>query len=181
LVRLLCSLIQRVGGVCQVEPSHFPVARPDLLVFLFDLSFLVDFVISHPSAPSHLAKPAVPLKCAAAAEARKSAHYRAHLGSSTLVPFAMETFGAFGKEATQFVRRLISISRDSVSSSLPSPPLFASLSVLLQKCNAYILSRGVVLLCARASHGFSSLRGFSDGFPRPGEGGVPQMVLSDRI
>jgi len=104
MVRLFASLIQRIGGVCQVEPSHFPLARPDLLVFLPDCSFLVDLVLP-------------PIR-------------------SFLSPF--------GDRAKSFLTTLSALARDSISSSLPSSPLAASLAILLQKCNAYILSRGVV-------------------------------------
>jgi hypothetical protein len=54
------------------------------------------------------------------------------------------------------MHKLDAVSRDFLSSSLPPPPLFAPLAVLVQKCNAFILSRGVVLV--RSSPGsFSSL------------------------
>ena len=135
-----------VRGVCQVEPSHFPLARPDLLVFLPDCSYLIDLVISHPSAPSYLSLPPSPLSCARLAENRKITHYSSLLTSSSLrlVPFSLETFGAFGDRAKAFLSSLSDLARDPISTSLPSSPLAASLAVLLQKCNAYILSRGVV-------------------------------------
>ena len=185
IVRHFSSLIQRVGGVCQIEPSHFPIARPDLLVFLFDSSYLLDLVVSHPAAPSYLSKP-LPLTCSKYAESRKISHYASSLPpDSSLVPFALETFGAIGFQASRFLQLLISTARDTLSSSLPSPPISASLAILLQKCNAYILSRGVVLSRSRLflhSASAPSLRGFpAYGFPRSGEVGVPQLVLTDRI
>src|SRR4051794_6958531 len=45
-----------------------------------------------------------------------------------------------------FIRSLKSLARDSIAFSLPSPSPSSSISILLQKCNAYILSRGIVLL-----------------------------------
>src|SRR6185503_16393147 len=147
IVRLLCSLIQRFGGVCQVEPSHFPSIRSDLLAFLLDLSFMLDVVVSHPCSPSRLSLPGAPLTVAKYAESRKTSRYSSILPSSTsaFVPFALETFGALGPQALSFVKRLSALSRDSFSSSLPSHPILPSLAILLQRCNAYILSRGVLL------------------------------------
>ncbi len=147
LCRLLASLIQRCGGVAQVEPSHFPAGRPDILAYLPAASYIIDGVFVHPSSPSYLSLPAVPLHCAHAAERRKASHYSSTHTSDEckLVPFAMETYGAFGDVAHSFVAMLAALSRESVSPSLDPPPLFSSLAILLQKCNAFILSRGIVL------------------------------------
>jgi hypothetical protein len=123
-----------------------------LLAFLFDKTFLVDVVISHPSAPSHLSRAPLPLICNKYAESRKVSRYSGSIPPSfDFVPFALESFGAFGSIACEFMRKLDAASRDFLSSSLPPPPLAASLSVLLQKCNAFILSRGVVLLRSSSS------------------------------
>ena len=149
IVRLLSSLIQRVGGTCQVEPSHFPSIRPDLLVFLVDRSYILDLSVSHPCSPSCLALPDAPLTAATYSESRKFSKYAPLIStcSSAFVPLCIETFGAFTPEASRFVKRLSKLSRASPSQSIPSPPVLPSLSILLQKCNAYILSRGVVLRC----------------------------------
>ena len=158
LVRLLSSLVHQVGGVCQIEPSHFPTARPDLLVFMFDSSFLLDLVVSHPSAPSHLSRSPVPLVCNRYAESRKFTHYSSILSSSfQIVPFALESFGAFGSCATSFIGRLDALSRQHLSTSLPTPPVLPSISILLQKCNAYILSRGVVLVRSSSASSLSAI------------------------
>jgi hypothetical protein len=142
-----------------VEPSHFASSRPDILAFLPDSSHTLDLVVSHPSAPSHLALAAAPLACAKSAESRKVTRYASDpsFPSSSLIPFSLETYGAFGPRATDFITSLLSLSRDPASPSLPTPPIFHSLAILLQRCNAYILSRGVVT--ARAS--FHPSRSFS--------------------
>ena len=147
MVRLLASLIQRAGGVSQVEPSHFPAGRPDVLAFLPESSFLLDMVVTHPSSPSYLSRPAAPLYCAQSAQRRKFSRYAStHTSPSCqLVPFALESFGAFGDLACAFIKKLSALSRDSVSTSLSPLPLFSSIAILLQKCNSFILSRGVVL------------------------------------
>ena len=129
-----------------------------MLAFLFDQSFLVDVVISHPSAPSHLVRSPLPLICNKYAETRKVSRYSGSIPPSfDFVPFALETFGAFGPVAANFMRKLDAVSRAFLPSSLPPPPLLASVSVLLQKCNAFILSRGVVLVRSSPSSSFSSL------------------------
>ena len=100
IVRLLASLINRSGGVSQVEPSHFPSGRPDILVFLHTESFIVDAIISHPSSPSYLSHPPTPLTIASLHEQRKINHYASTPTSisSRLVPFALESFGAIGRK-----------------------------------------------------------------------------------
>ena len=131
-----------------MEPSHFPSGRPDILAFLPDKSYILDLVISHPSAPSHLLLPTARLSSAKQAEARKITRYSS-LPTSTdlsLVPFSIETFGALGPKASSFLSILDSLARDSISSSLPC--IASSLAILLQKCNAYILSRGIVMASA---------------------------------
>lgn len=147
IVRLLSSLIQRVGGTCQVEPSHFSSVRPDLLVFLVDRSYILDLIVSHPCSPSRLSLSDAPLTVATYAESRKYSKYAPIIPTctSTFVPLSIESFGALAPEAARFVKHLSKLSRDSPSQSIPSPPILPSLSILLQKCNAYILSRGVVL------------------------------------
>ena len=105
--------------MCQVE-----------LVFLFDSSYLLDLVVSHPAAPSYLSKPPLPLTCSKYAESRKISHYASSLPpDSSLVPFALETFGAIGFQASRFLQLLISTARDTLSSSLPAPPILSSLEV----------------------------------------------------
>jgi hypothetical protein len=151
IVRLLSSLVQRTGGVCQVEPSHFPSIRPDLLAFLSDSSYILDIAVSHPCSPSRLSLPDASLTAAKYAETRKSTRYAPLLGtiSSKFFPFCIETFGAFAPQALSFVKLLRGLSQGS--SHLPPFPILASLAVLLQSCNAYILSRGVLLSNARVS------------------------------
>lgn len=146
IVRLLSSLIQRIGGVCQVEPSHFLSIRPDILGFLFNFSFILDLVITHPCSPSYLSRSDAPLTAASHAESRKISKYAPLLATcnSEFIPFSIETFGALAPKALAFVSRL-SASSSYPSHSIPPPPILASLSILLQSCNAYILSRGVVL------------------------------------
>lgn len=144
IVRFLSSLIQRVGGTSQVEPSHFPSIRPDLLVFLVDCSYILDLTVSHPCSPSRLSLSDAPLTVAKYAASRKVSKYSPILPScsSKFLPISIESFGALAPQADSFVKLLSKLSRDSL---LPSPPVLPSLSILLQKCNAYILSRGVVL------------------------------------
>ena len=108
---------------------------------------LIDIRVTHPSAPSYLSTPASSLAVASRHEPSKISKYSslAKDSNSIFSPFILETFGALGNRASSFTQTLISLSRDSISNSLPTPPLLPSLAILLQKCNAYILSRGMVL------------------------------------
>ena len=87
------SLIQRVGGTCQVEPSHFLSIRPDLLVFLVDCSYILDLIVSHPCSPSRLSLSDTPLTVARYAESRKVSKYSPILPtcSSKFIPISIES------------------------------------------------------------------------------------------
>ena len=119
---------------------------PDLLVFLVDRSYILDLIVS-PCSPSRLSLSDTPLTVATYAESRKFSKYAPIIPTctSTFVPLSIESFGALAPEAARFVKHLSKLSRDFPSQSIPSPPILPSLAILLQKCNAYILSRGVAL------------------------------------
>ena len=79
------------------------------------------------------------LAAATAAEARKKRHYAANsaLGGGELLAFAVETFGGFGKQATEVFKIL-----QSASQSLATEDI-RSISVL-QKGNAHVMNQGAI-------------------------------------
>ena len=119
---------------------------------------MIDLTVGHPSGPSHSSAPLTSRHLANQREKDKTTRYLDTLTSSSLLltPFAMETFGAFGDRAMEFIKLLSKVATDSLSPSLSPPPIAASLSILLQKMNAFILSRGVVLLRSSTSPSSSS-------------------------
>ena len=123
---VMSGLVNRLGGVSQVEPSHFPSGRPDLLAFLPSASYIIDLIVGHPASPSHASAPTTPrhLKLAQQLEHNKTLRYLDTPTSSSflLTPFAIETFGAFGDRALAFLKVLSSTAKDSLP-SLPSPPI----------------------------------------------------------
>jgi hypothetical protein len=66
--------------------------------------------------------------------------------NASLVPFAIETFGAFGKEAQDFVRKLASHAATAGSSWTSTElryGLVSSLQIAVQRGNAYLLDQGL--------------------------------------
>ena len=112
LVKNVLAYWARIAGAAvEIEPRNlFPGSnmRPDLLVHLGCTRYLIDNVISHPLAPSHLARAQRSLGTAAYAETRKRRAYGqlcAGIGAS-FVPFSCESFGAIGECASTFIKAL---------------------------------------------------------------------------
>ena len=108
---VLAYWARTAGAAVEIEPHHlFPNSnmRPDLLVHLGCTRYLIDTVISHPLAPSHVARAQRPLGTAAYAETRKRRAYgrlAAEFGAD-FVPFSCESFGAMGNCASTFIKAL---------------------------------------------------------------------------
>ena len=109
LVKNVLAYWARIAGAAvEIEPRNlFPGSnmRPDLLVHLGCTRYLIDNVISHPLAPSHVARAQRSLGTAAYAETRKRRAYGqlcAGIGAS-FVPFSCESFGAIGECASTFI------------------------------------------------------------------------------
>jgi hypothetical protein len=98
--------------------------------------------VAHPSSPSSVSALS-PLASTRRREAEKQAYY-AQLGSqlgARVVPFILESYGAFGARATSFLSDLSSYSREAFS----PPSQYSSvslLSVVLQKGNVDMLAHG---------------------------------------
>lgn len=143
LVRLLSSCISRSGGAAQVEPRYLDTKRPDIHAFFPDDRVLIDLTVVHPAAPSSRASQ--PLLAAKRREREKVSHYAALTAAEgcRFLPFVLETLGAFGPQASSFLRDLSSYATESfLGCELPPARLLA---VLLQKGNAEILAKGCLL------------------------------------
>ena len=112
LVKNVLAYWARIAGAAvEIEPRNlFPGSnmRPDLLVHLGCTRYLIDNVISHPLAPSHVARAQRSLGTAAYAETRKRRAYGqlcAGIGAS-FMPFSCESFGAIGECASTFIKAL---------------------------------------------------------------------------
>ena len=140
LVNRLADHFRKRGAVVYVEPRVFDYerVRPDLDILFPHRRLLVDVTVVHPSSPSRTSL--VQLAAATAAEARKKRHYAANsaLGGGELLAFAVETFGGFGKQATEVFKIL-----QSASQSLATEDI-RSISVLLQKGNAHVMNQGAI-------------------------------------
>ena len=82
--------------------------RPNLLVHLGFTRYLIDNLISHPLAPSHVARAHQPLGTASYAETRKRRTYgelARRIGANFML-FSCEYFGAIGECASTFIKRL---------------------------------------------------------------------------
>jgi hypothetical protein len=113
IVQTLADWIRRVGGTAQVEPRGLWARedggdgrRPDIRVLLGGLVFLLDAAVVHPTAASRIGTPTslTELGAATQMETLKTRRYTqlARHEQATFVPFVVETFGGFGREARQF-------------------------------------------------------------------------------
>ena len=103
LVKNVLAYWARIAGAAvEIEPRNLFAGsnmRPDLLIHLGCTRYLLDVVISHPLAPSHVRHAQRPLGTAASAENRKRRAYgRLPAGvGANFVPFSCESFGAIGE------------------------------------------------------------------------------------
>ena len=85
--------------------------KPDLEIISTRGSYLIDVVLTHPSAPSRNRSKLVPLNAAKISEGIKQRKYGliADARGSVCDGFAIETFGAWGKEAVEVMKLLESM------------------------------------------------------------------------
>ena len=127
--------------------------RPDGRVLGVNGSLYFDATLPTPSAPSHRDRSARTARgTATAAEDSKTDKFRtwARVRGSSFFPFAIETFGAWGRGACRLGRRLRSMSDATlaVSASLGPPTAdvqraFQAVSVCVQKGNAALVAAGL--------------------------------------
>jgi len=111
IVKVLCSEIERAGGKAWTEPRfqlhHADDEHTDIRFSLGGQLVYVDVTVVHPTAATYLARATQgPLRAAASAEAAKNRQYlaRAEQENAQFFPFAVETYGGFGKLARQLVK-----------------------------------------------------------------------------
>ena len=120
----------------------------DLSVTVGNKLLLVDVSISHPTAPSHVAKSAVnALAVADAAAARKVAKYRAMAAAqgAEFVPFACESFGGMAKQAAEFMQRMVKLSKDQQHLWQPREVVYGlerAVALAIQRGNGLTVSQG---------------------------------------
>jgi hypothetical protein len=81
---------------------------PDLVIWLDNVCFHIDFVIVHPRCKSHLQAAQKRQGAAHQAEAAKRSKYKEHPSEANaiFVPFAIETYGGWGDSALEFLAAL---------------------------------------------------------------------------
>ena len=152
LVQLLAKFFRNVGAVVHVEPRIFDTnrLRPDLDILFADQHILVDVTVVHPASPSRTSR--VELAAATAAEAVKTRQYSemASLNSAKLLAFAVESYGAFGKQAAELVQILRrAADRTLMLTSMSGDYAIQALAVALQKGNCHVIRAGAI--AARAA------------------------------
>jgi hypothetical protein len=144
-----------------------PLIHGDLLLVRHNVRLLVDVTVARPTTLTLLRGSANngahlrPLVAAAQAEKRKHTDYDDECAKHgwKMVPFALESLGAKGKEATRLLQQMSAHSRDK------SPAAFLAhadrmLSSALQVGNADVSAQGVAdLLLHGYRHHFDSTRG----------------------
>ena len=141
-----------MGAVVHVEPRIFDTnrLRPDLDILFADQHILVDVTVVHPASPSRTSR--VELAAATAAEAVKTRQYSemASLNSAKLLAFAVESYGAFGKQAAELVQILRrAADRTLMLTSMSGDYAIQALAVALQKGNCHVIRAGAI--AARAA------------------------------
>ena len=148
IVHLLATFIRSAGGAVFIEPKHLSNKRPDSQVRWPGDTDLVDASITDPTCPSYVqSASSFPLAAAGYRERSKRTKYLpvATEERAGFVPFVMETFGGFGKDALAFLDKISKI--HSELSPFPTSPfalksfMVRALSVALQRGNAYVQLR----------------------------------------
>ncbi len=134
---------QSGGTHTEVVPDE---RRGDLLLLRHNTRLLVDVTVRRPTGLTELRlrHGATPLATATAAEDAKHAKYdeACKRESLTMVPFALESYGAKGKEARKLLLKLADASEELTAAAFLRHAS-AALSVALQCGNADIAARGV--------------------------------------
>ena len=126
-------------------------SRGDLLLVRHNTRLVVDVTVTRPTAKTELRlRKGVPLASAAAAEKRKHKSYddACERDGATMVPFAVESYGAKGKQAQKLLLKLADASEE-LSAEAFLRHASAVVSVALQCGNADIAARGTQSLRMR--------------------------------
>ncbi len=151
VVRTLRDLFHLVGALVMVEHRVTDMVRqrPDLQILFPDRTLMIDVTVTHPTSPSRSSSR--PLTAASDAEAKKIRDYSALATQhgAVFIPFALESYGAFGKRAQEVMKILLSAAKNSASSLPVSIGRFVAyatqrVAITLQRGNAAIARRGAV-------------------------------------
>ena len=112
IVDRLVDAVQRAGGQAWSEPRQDfwqDRRRTDIYAVLGPKAYHIDVRVTHPTSVSYITVACQgPLRAAEAAAQEKRRRYAAmaHAEGATFVPFVIETFGGFGKDAKAFIADL---------------------------------------------------------------------------
>jgi hypothetical protein len=152
LVRTLEACARHAGAITNtktpIDIQRLPEEgniTPDLFVNTGINKYMIDVSIVYPCADSHIGI-ASNAQCAAAAkrENEKKTKYDrfANRNGYTFVPFVMETFGAIGKCAEQFIRDLSNTTNDESNCDY----FKRRCAIALQRGNALTMKQGAWLM-----------------------------------
>lgn len=145
LLQRLSHLLQQAGGAVHIEPNWFEGKRPDAQVNFSRGNIMIDASITHPSAPSLCRSAAArPLAAAKRREKLKESKYStiARDEECQFVPFVMESYGSFGKQAFKFLKEVSYHSNDTSLLPVTTIQMVRALSICLQTGNAFVLLSG---------------------------------------
>lgn len=160
LHHLLCDFTRQAGCAVFIEPRGLDGTgkRPDAQVFFQSGTELLDTSITHPCSPSYFARAATEQLWAA--KTRQQAKHNKYdlLAAEEKSPFSafvMETFGGFGSEALNFIKKISRCHSEQFSTPTPKAAFRSlvtrALSICLQRGNAIIQLHGCRQ--ARVHHG----------------------------
>jgi hypothetical protein len=140
---------------------------PDLVVWLDNVCFHLDFVIVHPRCKSHLQAAQKRQGAAHKAEESKKAKYREHPHESNaiFVPIAIESYGGFGDEALDWFRVLKAFADKNTYLASNTPDLLDelkdSVACIIQRHNARIVLESRIQSERRIEKSVKAQRGTS--------------------
>ena len=152
IVRILAMLARKAGGACYVEPRFYVGIRPDIHIMFPTTKILVDVTVVHPSRPTFAPRSHVPLFAALARERDKTTKFKelSQREQAQFVPFALESFGAWGRGATKLISDIASLALESKSVAMTCEDvrgeMIRTIAIALQAGNAHVLLNG----CMRA-------------------------------
>ena len=148
---LLARLARTVNIATRVEVPLENQKRPDANFFLHNRSIATDVSIIHPASKTYAKKAAKALGAAARREGEKKREYSEQARSENLdfIPFVLETFGGFGKEAVTLQEILTdegSLNGMGNLGGMKARTFFTrALSVCLQSGNALVMQEGCAM------------------------------------
>ena len=152
IIHTFARISRLIGISVVIEPriGLDDMSRSDANFFLTSLSAHTDVCVVHPSATSYLKLATKPLGACLDREKRKDNLYlrRAQANGSLFFPLVIESYGAIGKRARDFIRLLTEEAGKNSFVNLYglsiSDFLLRSISTVLQTSNALICSGGGV-------------------------------------